>query len=292
MTMATRTGSTRLTSRAAAEAYVGGVCFKLGPPRLIGAELEWLTSARDGGRPCVTDFAAALGSHAPTTIAPDSPADPLPGGSLVTLEPGGQIELSSPPVDSADDLCGLLESDTAHLRSLLRREGITMLDAPTDVERRAERILPAPRYRAMQGRFDRIGPFGRLMMCNTTATQVSVDAGDDADEVAARLGPVRDGPGAAGGVRVLTPLEGDPEGGVGIPADEVVAEPRPGSHRPTAARRPRRRLRAVGAGRAVAVRPRRLRRPARRLVRSRRRELRGLACRAFGFGDRSAPDPA
>lgn len=32
-----------LSSRAAAEAYIGGVCFKLGPPALIGAELEWLT---------------------------------------------------------------------------------------------------------------------------------------------------------------------------------------------------------------------------------------------------------
>ncbi|MGW5072991.1 ergothioneine biosynthesis glutamate--cysteine ligase EgtA [Rhodococcus sp. NPDC004095] len=186
MTMATHTGSARLTTRAAAEAYVGGVCFKLGPPALIGAELEWLTFARDGGRPRPSDFTDALGSHAPTAIDPTSPADPLPGGSRVTLEPGGQIELSSPPLTTVDDLCRGLGSDTEHLHRLLAGAGIATCDAAADVDRPAERILPAPRYAAMQRRFDRIGPFGRLMMCNTTATQVSVDAGTDTGEVAAR----------------------------------------------------------------------------------------------------------
>ncbi|MGW6693434.1 ergothioneine biosynthesis glutamate--cysteine ligase EgtA [Rhodococcus sp. NPDC054953] len=184
--MATHTGPGRLTTRAAAEAYVGGVCFKLGPPRLIGAELEWLTRSPDGHRPALADFRAALGSHAPTTVDARSPADPLPAGSRVTLEPGGQVELSSPPLPSVAELCEALASDTAHLRGLLDRSGIAMHDAAADVERRAQRILPAPRYSAMQRRFDRIGPFGRLMMCNTTATQISVDAGADPADVAAR----------------------------------------------------------------------------------------------------------
>ena len=186
MTMATRTGSARLTTRAAAEAYVGGVCFKLGPPMLIGAELEWLTAARDGARPRPTDFAAALGPHAPTSIVADSPARALPGGSVVTLEPGGQIELSSAPMSSAEELCAALTSDSTRLEHLLAGAGIAMRSGAADTDRIAERILPAPRYRAMQHRFDRIGPFGRLMMCNTTATQISVDAGGDAAEVASR----------------------------------------------------------------------------------------------------------
>ncbi|GAA4471226.1 ergothioneine biosynthesis glutamate--cysteine ligase EgtA [Rhodococcus olei] len=186
MAMATQMRSARLTTRAAAEAYVGGVCFKLGPPRLIGAELEWLTTTRDGGRPRPADLAAALGPHAPTSVDPDSPAHPLPSGSTVTLEPGGQIELSSRPLASAEELCAALDADSRRLRSLLDRAGIGTSDAAADAGRPAERILPAPRYRAMQQWFDRIGPFGRLMMCNTTATQVSVDAGADAAEVAAR----------------------------------------------------------------------------------------------------------
>ena len=39
-----------LSSRAAAEAYVGGVCFKLGPPTLIGAELLGPHQQLDAGR--------------------------------------------------------------------------------------------------------------------------------------------------------------------------------------------------------------------------------------------------
>src|SRR3954452_107120 len=38
-----------LPDRATAEAYVASVCFKHGPPRLIGTELEWLV--RDGHDP-------------------------------------------------------------------------------------------------------------------------------------------------------------------------------------------------------------------------------------------------
>ena len=50
-----------------------------------------------------------------------------------------------------------------------------MIDSAADVARPARRVLQLPRYRAMEERFDRIGPYGRLMMCNTAATQVSVE---------------------------------------------------------------------------------------------------------------------
>ncbi|TQF73972.1 ergothioneine biosynthesis glutamate--cysteine ligase EgtA [Rhodococcus spelaei] len=192
VTLAREVRSARLTTRAAAEAYIGGVCFKLGPPRLIGAELEWLTlhcRADDPShphRPDLHDLASVLAPHAPTSIAPDSPARPLPAGSAVTLEPGGQIELSSTPLPSVEELCAALTADSEQLRSRLARADIAMVDAAADPARPADRILQLPRYRAMEERFDRIGPYGRLMMCNTAATQVSVDAGADAVEVSER----------------------------------------------------------------------------------------------------------
>ncbi|MBF6131567.1 ergothioneine biosynthesis glutamate--cysteine ligase EgtA [Nocardia otitidiscaviarum] len=179
-----------LSSRAAAEAYIGGVCFKLGPPALIGAELEWLTargecSARDS-RPDPTVLADALGPYAPQSISPDSPAVELPGGSRVTLEPGGQIELSSAPFPNAAELCERLRYDASLLRELLEFRGIRTFSAAADAERAARRVLRLPRYRAMERAFAGIGPYGLLMMCNTAATQVSVDAGADAAEVSAR----------------------------------------------------------------------------------------------------------
>ncbi|MBH0776082.1 ergothioneine biosynthesis glutamate--cysteine ligase EgtA [Nocardia bovistercoris] len=183
--------SEQLSSRAAAEAYVGGVCFKLGPPALIGAEIEWLTvygehSAPGDPRPGSAALAAALGPYAPRSIAVDSPELSLPGGSRVTMEPGGQIELSSAPFPSAAELCERLAEDTRLLRDLLGARSIRMISASADTARPPERVLPLPRYRAMEKSFDGIGPFGRLMMCNTAATQVSVDAGADAAQVAAR----------------------------------------------------------------------------------------------------------
>ncbi|AOW91862.1 ergothioneine biosynthesis glutamate--cysteine ligase EgtA [Rhodococcus sp. WMMA185] len=180
-------GRTCLTSRPAAEAYVGGVCFKLGPPQLIGAELEWLTAQPPGhARPDLASLAAALGPHTPRTINPASPAQPLPGGSAVTVEPGGQIELSSAPWRSARELCDYLAADRAVLADLLSSESIFMASEAADSRRPAHRLLQSPRYCAMEERFAGIGPFGKLMMCNTAATQISVDAGADAAAVEQR----------------------------------------------------------------------------------------------------------
>ncbi|MBF6300844.1 ergothioneine biosynthesis glutamate--cysteine ligase EgtA [Nocardia amamiensis] len=183
-----------LSSRAAAEAYIGGVCFKLGPPALIGAELEWLTVQGEcsasgpsaAPRPQLTALADALGPYAPRSIAPDSPALALPGGSRVTLEPGGQIELSSAPYGTAAQLCDQLREDARLLRELLESRSIRPVALAADADRRPKRLLQLPRYRAMERSFGGIGPFGKLMMCNTAATQVSVDAGADRAEVTAR----------------------------------------------------------------------------------------------------------
>ncbi|WP_194815848.1 ergothioneine biosynthesis glutamate--cysteine ligase EgtA [Nocardia sp. XZ_19_385] len=188
------TTSGELSTRAAAEAYVGGVCFKLGPPTLIGAELEWLTVQGEcsasgpaaAPRPQLTALAAALGPYAPRSIAPDSPAHALPGGSRVTIEPGGQIELSSAPFATAARLCEQLARDARLLRELLESRAIRTVSLAADADRRPKRLLRLPRYHAMEQSFGGIGPFGKLMMCNTAATQVSVDAGADRAEVAAR----------------------------------------------------------------------------------------------------------
>ncbi|MEV6254342.1 ergothioneine biosynthesis glutamate--cysteine ligase EgtA [Nocardia sp. NPDC051911] len=183
-----------LSSRAAAEAYIGGVCFKLGPPTLIGAELEWLTVQGEcsasgpsaAPRPQLSALADALGPYAPRSIAPDSPALVLPGGSRVTLEPGGQIELSSAPYEAAAQLCDRLRDDARLLRELLESRSIRPVSVAADADRRPKRLLQLPRYRAMERSFGGIGPFGKLMMCNTAAAQVSVDAGADRADVTAR----------------------------------------------------------------------------------------------------------
>ena len=192
-----------LRDRAAAEAYVASVCFKHGPPLLTGVELEWLVRPTSSDRLTASTLAAALGRHCPVALDPSSPADPLPGGSLVTVEPGGQIELASPPLP---DLAGLLTTavaDADELHRLIAAAGLAVESRAAAVDRPPQRLLDAPRYRAMEQSFDRIGPHGRSAMCSTAAVQVCVDAGERA-AVAARWSAVHAlGPGAAGGVREL-----------------------------------------------------------------------------------------
>lgn len=184
--MSSNEKSLELSTRPAAETYVASVCFKLGPPQLIGAELEWLTHTGDGERPSLEHLASVLGEYAPRSIAPDSPALTLPGGSAVTVEPGGQIELSSSPHASVSELQDALDSDARFVGTLMASGGVGMTSSPADAHRDAERLLVLPRYCAMENRFTTIGPFGKLMMCNTAAAQVSVDAGTDRADVTSR----------------------------------------------------------------------------------------------------------
>ncbi len=165
-----------------AEVYVASVCFKHGPPRLTGVELEWLVHRIDA--PAAPLDAAllrtALGPHAPPSLDPSSPARALPGGSTVTVEPGGQVELASPPLAPFGALVRTVAADAEHLHRRLDAHGLTVSALAADRLRPARRVLDLPRYRAMEHRFDRIGPWGRSGMCSTAAVQVCVDAGEQA----------------------------------------------------------------------------------------------------------------
>jgi glutamate--cysteine ligase len=166
-----------------AEAYVALVCFKHGPPERTGVELEWTVHHRDEpGRPLDPRLlATALRGHAPQTVAPDSPHTPLPHGSLVTVEPGGQVEISSLPQRSVGRLIADVDRDTAFLDSLLDAVGLRRGCSGIDPHRAPDRLLDVPRYAAMQGFLDDRGPWGSSMMCSTASTQVCLDAGEPGD---------------------------------------------------------------------------------------------------------------
>ncbi len=189
-------GPSVLRDCADAEAYVASVCFKHGPPRLVGVELEWVVHGPDPARPVDRDqLATALGPHAPRTLDPGSPALPLPAGSTVTVEPGGQVELASPPLPDLPGLHAAVATDADVLHRMLDTHALHAHPRAADPVRPPRRVLDVPRYRAMEQSFDRTGPYGRSAMCATAAVQVCLDAGQGA-EVARRwaalhaLGPV------------------------------------------------------------------------------------------------------
>jgi glutamate--cysteine ligase len=179
--------STALRDRAQAEGYVAMVCFKHGPPRLHGVELEWTVHHRDDpSRPLeASQLSLALGPHAPPTINPHQGQLHLPAGSQISVEPGGQVEISTPPTRSVAELIRVATADTATLVELLEQSGLVLGRHGTDPDRPPNRLLQVPRYDAMQAAFDLIGPAGAAMMCSSASIQVCLDAGE-ADQAATR----------------------------------------------------------------------------------------------------------
>jgi glutamate--cysteine ligase len=180
-----------------AEEYIAGICFKTGPPGLVGIELEWTVHYLDDpARPLDPDLLArALHPHTPSTLDPETDHLPLPSGNTITVEPGGQVEISTQPYPSLALLHAAVSADVRHLTGLLARAGLGLGERATDAHRPPRRLLRTPRYDAMAAAFAARGPHGHTMMCSTAALQVCLDAGTP-ERVPARwaalhaLGPV------------------------------------------------------------------------------------------------------
>jgi glutamate--cysteine ligase len=156
-------------SEVAAETFVASTCFKTGPPRLAGIEIEWLLHHRnDPTRPL------SPGDLTQATRA----GDVLTTGRL-TVEPGGQLELSSDPFPDPASGLRRIESDVRALRAALEPAGLELVGLGLDPYRPPTRVLELPRYAAMERYFDRSGPAGRTMMCSTASVQINLDVGVD-----------------------------------------------------------------------------------------------------------------
>ncbi|WP_343963146.1 glutamate-cysteine ligase family protein, partial [Streptosporangium amethystogenes] len=137
-------------------------CFLASPGEQVGVELEFL----------VFDRTAPARQVPWTRIAEVLP--PLPGGSVVTFEPGGQLELSGPPGPLPDAITRLT-ADVDAARGALRDAGLVLAGVGLDPLRPAWRQLRLPRYEAMAEFLGR--PYGALMMCSTASIQVNLDLG-------------------------------------------------------------------------------------------------------------------
>jgi glutamate--cysteine ligase len=100
----------------------------------------------------------------------------------VTFEPGGQIEYSSPPCDTASELLGLLRSVVLPLCEAAHAEGITLLSVgidPFNSVREAPLLLGGKRYGTMADYLARRGESGARMMRQTASLQMSLDLDDE-----------------------------------------------------------------------------------------------------------------
>lgn len=157
-------------------------------PGVVGLELE--SHVVDLGRPAARPDWTRTGD-----ILRALPA--LPGGSALTLEPGGQVELSTPPAQDVAAAVRILRGDAVVVRQALRSEELGLAWLGLDPARPPQRINPNLRYAAMERHYRATGQgdAGLAMMCSSASLQVNVEAGTSAqwsDRVAQahRLGPV------------------------------------------------------------------------------------------------------
>ncbi|MCF0079849.1 ergothioneine biosynthesis glutamate--cysteine ligase EgtA [Streptomyces lomondensis] len=157
-------------SEADVEALVRGICFKTGPPRRLGVEVEWL----------VHELRAPQLPVAPERLeAAYAALRTLPLRSALTVEPGGQLELSSPPAASLTECVRTVSADLDAVRAVLREDALALVGIGQDPWHEPRRFLREPRYDAMEACLDRTGPAGRAMMCTSASVQVCLDAGHE-----------------------------------------------------------------------------------------------------------------
>lgn len=138
----------------------------------IGVELEWLAlPVDDPARRADAEEMAEI----ERLVGPC-----LPAGGRVSWEPGGQIEMSSPPCASLQDCVDAATTDLAALRNVTMRTGIRMVGAGLD-HRPPRLTVTHPRYQALQRYYARLGDSGAALLCNTASVQVNIDAGDGSD---------------------------------------------------------------------------------------------------------------
>lgn len=159
-----------MVDAAAAAKYIAEGCLLDAPLGRIGLELEGHCHdpADPHRRPGWDDISDVL---------EQLPA--LPGGSAVTVEPGGAVELSGPPADGVLAAIDAMSEDQAVLRSAFADVGLGLVFLGADPLRPPKRINPGARYRAMEEFFhaSRSGEAGAAMMTSTASIQVNVDAG-------------------------------------------------------------------------------------------------------------------
>ncbi|MUL64750.1 ergothioneine biosynthesis glutamate--cysteine ligase EgtA [Mycobacterium sp. CBMA 234] len=176
-----------LSGAYSAALLAGGDCLRDGPVGRVGIELEahCFDLSDLTRRPSWDELSAAVES-----------VPPLPGGSAITMEPGGAIELSGPPLAGAGAAVAAMQADQVVVREALRRRGLGLIQLGVDPLRPQARVNPGGRYRAMEAFFAAggTGAAGAAMMTSTASLQLNLDAGPrdgwaDRVRLAHALGP-------------------------------------------------------------------------------------------------------
>jgi len=106
-------------------------------------------------------------------------------GANVSLEPGGQLELSGAPLETIHQTCDEVNEHLADVKDIADKVGVGFIGLGAAPIWRHEDmpVLPKGRYRLMTDYMDRVGTMGKSMMYRTCTVQVNLDFGSEADMV-------------------------------------------------------------------------------------------------------------
>ena len=108
--------------------------------------------------------------------------DPVDGGAI-SLEPGGQFELSGAPLDNLHQTCREVHSHLAQLREVADPLGIGFLGLGVSPKWHLNEVpvMPKSRYAIMMNYMPKVGNHGLDMMFRSCTIQVNLDFESEAD---------------------------------------------------------------------------------------------------------------
>ena len=106
-------------------------------------------------------------------------------GANISLEPGGQLELSGAPLETIHQTCDEVNEHLREVRDVADRIGVGFigLGAAPIWKHEDMPMMPKGRYRLMTDYMDRVGTLGKTMMYRTCTVQVNLDFASEADMV-------------------------------------------------------------------------------------------------------------
>jgi len=109
----------------------------------------------------------------------------LRDGASVTLEPGGQFELSGAPLETIHDICAETGQHLEEVKAVASELGLGFLGLGFSPlwTREETPVMPKGRYNIMRSYMPKKGKLGLDMMLRTCTVQANLDYADEADMV-------------------------------------------------------------------------------------------------------------
>ncbi len=106
-------------------------------------------------------------------------------GANVSLEPGGQLELSGAPVETIHETCDEVNVHLREVKDIADKVGVGFigLGAAPQWTHDEMPLMPKGRYKLMDAYMQRVGTMGQAMMRRTCTVQVNLDFASEADMV-------------------------------------------------------------------------------------------------------------